>query len=140
MPTNVRRGTPDHATWIAMKRDMKRRIRLPLRYIDGRWELEFGGEVPVIEGSRAELRVPEDSIADAKFRIRLRQKANIRILPRETRLLACLNVKDKAALSKEEQAALLTDVDINHLQALRLVENWSSAPFSFAEVIIGPAT
>lgn len=115
-----------------------RRIRLPLHFIEGRWSLEFGGEVPVKEGSRAELAIAESCISDPEFIARFRQKAHLPILPEGTTLWACLNVKGKPSLPPGANAVLKRFEAVRHKLALDLPENRSSAPYSFVEVSFGP--
>ena len=64
--------------------------RLPLRFIDGAFELQFGGAVPLFDGTLCELIVTEDKISDPKLLESLSVKKAIKILDEGTKLVAML--------------------------------------------------
>jgi hypothetical protein len=55
-------------------------IRLPVKCVDGQWELLYGGAVPVKPHTLAELRVDASSISDPHFLKSVTQKSRVRIL------------------------------------------------------------
>ena len=54
--------------------------RLPLRFIDGAFELQIGGAVPMFDGTLCELVVTEDKISDPKLLESPSVKKSIKIL------------------------------------------------------------
>ena len=78
--------------------DLTRRLRVPVRFVDGLWECAFGGAVPVKNGTEAELVVPRTSISDKTFLKTMERKGRHKVLDEGTPLLVCLTIKsDKAA-------------------------------------------
>jgi hypothetical protein len=49
------------------KKSSDRFLRIPIRYVDERWECAYGGVVPVEQGTEAELIVNTISIEDRFF-------------------------------------------------------------------------
>jgi len=68
-------------------------IRVPVKLVDGQWELLYGGQVKVREGSIGELHLDRSSFDDAKFLKALTEKRCVRILPAGTQLQVALSVK-----------------------------------------------
>jgi hypothetical protein len=50
-----------------VKKPYSKKLRLPLLFVDGKWELEFGGQVPVPYGTTAEILVDVSKITDRSF-------------------------------------------------------------------------
>lgn len=74
---NDRWNNPDHVT-------------IPVKLIDGRWELLYGGSTGIREGTFGELRVTASSIEDADVRRRLTQTATVKVLDEGVELLVAL--------------------------------------------------
>lgn len=55
-------------------------IRLPVKFVDGQWELLYGGAVPVKPHTLAELRVEASFISDPHFLKSVTRKSRVRIL------------------------------------------------------------
>jgi hypothetical protein len=70
-----------------------RRVRIPVRLVEGKWEFLFGGEVPVKNGTGAELVVNRSSIADPSFLEKLNFKEAHKVLDENSCLLVELNDK-----------------------------------------------
>lgn len=68
-------------------------IRVPVKLVDGQWELLHGGPVKVREGSIGELRQEKASFDGAKFLEALTEKRCVRILPAGIQLQVALSVK-----------------------------------------------
>lgn len=71
-----------------------RKLKVPVRFVDGHWELEYGGDVPVVNGTRGTLEVSEAAITDADFREALTRAEILHVLDEGTDLLFLLNVRD----------------------------------------------
>lgn len=123
-----------------MVRDVSRKVRLPVRFVEGQWELASGGAVPAVEGAEAEITLLEGDISDAAFLDRYSQRSHIKILPFGTALRACVNVKNEHWPTDELARHLISWNAMRRQIPHGLVENWSSNAYSFVEVFIGPAT
>lgn len=66
-------------------------ITLPVKRVDGQWELLYGGDTGVADGTYGELRVPLDAIDDARIRRRLTQVAVVKVLDEGATLAVALS-------------------------------------------------
>ena len=85
---NDRWNNPDHVT-------------VPVKLIDGRWELLYGGSTSIREGTYGELRVPMSSIEDQEVRQRLGQTVTVKVLDEGTELLVALSDREYRWRSNE---------------------------------------
>jgi hypothetical protein len=115
-------------------------LRIAVRYVDDRWECEYGGIVPVAPDAKAELIVGDKSITDKSFLDRMRAKSSIKVLEQGVRLLAYLATKEQAQLTNEQQKHLIPWRDRLHEIATEHIDNWNSAGLSLVEVSIGNPT
>jgi len=70
-----------------------RRLRIPVRFVDGVWECSLGGPIPVKEGTEAELTIESNSIADRSFLALMEKKACHKLLEEGTPLLVGLTIR-----------------------------------------------
>ena len=70
-----------------------RRVRIPVRLIDGTWECAFGGAIPVKDHAEAELLVSPTSISDKNFLEVIERKDAHKVLNEGTALCVCLTIK-----------------------------------------------
>ena len=114
--------------------------RLPLRFIDGAFELQFGGAVPLFDGTLCELIVTEDKISDPKLLESLSVKKAIKILDEGTKLVAMLSGSHAELVSGELRKALLQD-DFAYRHLGKWFERWDRMSYhrNFVEIEIGPA-
>jgi len=75
------------------KRPSERRLRIPVRSVEGKWEFLFGGQVLVKDRAFAELVVSRGSIDDPDFLEKMDLRETHQILPEKTALLVGLNAK-----------------------------------------------
>lgn len=68
-------------------------IRVPVKLVDGQWELLYGGPVKVREGAIGELHLDKSSFDDAKFLKALTEKRCVPILRAGIQLQVALSVK-----------------------------------------------
>ena len=68
-------------------------IRVPVKLVDGQWELLYGGPVKVRDCATGELHLDKSSFDDAKFLKALTVKRCVPILPAGTQLQVALSVK-----------------------------------------------
>jgi len=73
-----------------------RRVRIPVRHVDGLWECALGGAVPVESGTEAELVVDADRIADKAFLKAMDSPVKHRVLGENASFLVALTVKPEA--------------------------------------------
>lgn len=117
-----------------------RTLRVPMKFVGGAWEIASGGQVPVKEGTEAEIRVPTHSITDASFLRQMTQKGVIPILPKDTTLRVLLSPKDGQGISKENLAHLLPLADPRmRIGQLRVPERFP-ADARFLEVRLSSPT
>lgn len=79
-------------------------IRVPVRFVDGEWELLYGGPIRVNEATVGELHLAKDSVADKALYKALTQRSAVGVLPQGTELRVALSIK---TLSPELQRQLL---------------------------------
>lgn len=110
-------------------------IRIPVKFVQGKWEYFYGGSVPVKEGAVADLIVQKHSIADDKFLAKLRQRTEHRFFGEGTRLRAALTVR------QPPEDELLKNSLIK-MEFKELSPSFHSSPrpecTRFVEVVIGP--
>ena len=116
-----------------------KKLKLPVRYVDGKWELKYGGEFPVDHGATGELVVAQDAITDKAFLRRMLATDRIMILERGAVLRVCLAIKDKSKLPEKLRQHLIPFAEVRKEISALAVDNWSSSPIQFVEVEIGPA-
>lgn len=68
-------------------------IRVPVKLVDGRWELLYGGDVKVKEGAVGELHLDQMYFTDKKFLKALTTKRRVAVLTAGTELHVALTVK-----------------------------------------------
>jgi hypothetical protein len=117
-------------------------LRVPLRYVDDRWECEYGGIVPVSPGTVAELVINSRSITDKTFLDRMMAKSSIKVLDLDegVTLLAYLATKKQKGLTDEQKDHLIPWQDRLHEIATEHIDNWSTGGLSLVEVTIGGPT
>lgn len=69
-----------------------------MKRVGDRWEFFYGGDVPVKDGTIADLTVNTSDITDDKFKQRVTQEVTVRILPEGTEL--CVALSDRSEPSK----------------------------------------
>ena len=83
------------------KAPSSRRLRIPVRFIDGVWECAFGGAIPVKDDTQAELLVQRSSISDKIFLDTMERGGRHKVLDEGTTLLACLTIKPESPASEK---------------------------------------
>ena len=78
--------------------DWTAKVTVPVKRVGERWEFFYGGDVPVKEGTVADLTVNTGDITDDKFIKRVTQEAKVRILPEGAEL--CVALSDRSPPSK----------------------------------------
>lgn len=71
-----------------------RRLRIPVKFVDGHWELLYGGGIGARNGSIAELHLKQDQIEDEGLRKVLSQMHRVQILKQGVQLRAALSVRE----------------------------------------------
>ena len=65
-------------------------VTLPVKLVDGTWELLYGGTTGIKNGTYGELRVAVSSIEDEAVRQRLTQVVTVKVFDEDTELLVAL--------------------------------------------------
>ncbi len=119
------------------KASSTRRLRIPVRFVDGVWECSLGGPVPVTEATEAELIVDRESISDRAFLETMDRKARHKVLEEGTPLLVSLTIKPESPPPRN----LLPFLKRYDRRAIAggFLDRWSSSDLYFVEVrIAGP--
>jgi len=69
-------------------------IRVPVRLVDGHWELQYGGAVKVKEGAIGELHIDRMNFNDTAFLKALTERRRVQVLPEGTELRVALTIKE----------------------------------------------
>ena len=75
--------------------DWTAKVTVPVKRVGERWEFFYGGDVPVKEGTLAELTFDAQQITEEKFLQRVTQELTVRILDQGTALLVALSDQSK---------------------------------------------
>ena len=70
-------------------------ITLPVKRVGDRWEFLYGGDIPVVDGARADLTISIQQINDAQFLARVNQEVRVKVLNQGARLLIALTDKNE---------------------------------------------
>jgi hypothetical protein len=81
-------------------------LKIPVHYINGTWEMIYGGNIPVREGATGVLQLQEDHIRDSELISILKRKQVFEILKPDTPLMIAVNPSDN--LSQELKKHLKT--------------------------------
>jgi hypothetical protein len=68
-------------------------IRVPVKLVDGQWELLYGGAVKVTDGALGDLHVDRRFFTDQEFLKALTEKRSAKVLPQGTELRIALTIK-----------------------------------------------
>lgn len=66
-------------------------LKIPVQYINGAWEMVYGGNIPVREGATGVLQLQEDQITDTELTSILKRKQVIEILKPNTSLMIAVS-------------------------------------------------
>lgn len=91
-------------------------VRLPMKYVEGQWVLEYGGDLPVRHGAIGDLRVEADLIGESLEKSLFLREEQFQILPEGTPLRVIVEVRDPASISQEQARVLMPweEVRPNH--------------------------
>jgi hypothetical protein len=118
----------------------ERRLRIPVRWVDGHWECAFGGRIPVNDGANAELVIPRGSIADRTFLDEMLRSDHHKVLEEGARLLIGLTVKPEAPHLEKLKDCLIRNDDSPRKIVTGLVEPGYRYDPYFVEVQLGAPT
>jgi hypothetical protein len=114
-----------------------RRLRIPVHHVDGVWECSFGGQVPVKNGTRAELLVAQSAIEDRSFLEHMMRKDRHKVLDEGTQLLVALTVKLSSPPCDDIGALAIPQGQYGQQIAIETIKNWSPELFCFVPISIG---
>jgi hypothetical protein len=113
-------------------------LRIAMKFTGGKWEIASGGQVPVYEGTKAEMIVPQKDITDPKFLNSMRQADLIQILPEGTTLYAYVVIKKENQPGEELMSKLVRWPAVRERVALKFLDNWSKGELCLFPVTLGP--
>lgn len=114
-----------------------RRLRIPVRFVDGVWECSFGGAVPVENNTDAELIVPRTFISDTAFLDTMERKESHKVLDEGTSLLVCLTMKPESPPPDALRPLLTPYRSFPETIATSYLDRWSPSTLAFVEVKLG---
>ena len=125
---------------ILMKKAVSERLlKVPVRFIDGKWELPFGGEVPIKDGSFAELAIARDAISNNEFRAKMEKAGRHKVLEEGVSLLVSLTVKSERPPPTNLAPLLRKYDEVSKYIAGGFSGRWTSVAPSFVKIdISGP--
>jgi len=66
-------------------------LKIPVHYINGAWEMIYGGNIPVKEGATGVLQIQEDHIKDKELTSILKRKQVFKIIEADTPLMIAVS-------------------------------------------------
>jgi len=105
-----------------------------MRWVDGVWEYSLGGQIPVKDGTEAELVVERGSISDMTFLERIEQKGHHQVLKEGTPLLVSLTVKPNSPPPEDLKPLLKCYNELRESIATEFLDIWSPETLTFVEV------
>jgi hypothetical protein len=116
-----------------------RRLRIPVRFVDGIWECALGGAVPVKNYTEAELVIQRTSISDKAFLETMERKGRHKVLDEGAPLLVCLTIKPESPPSNILRPLLRSYDSFRGAIATTYLDYWNPATIAFVEVkLAGP--
>ncbi len=121
------------------KATSNRRLRIPVRLVDGVWECSFGGKPPVKQDSAAELVVDRMAISDKSFLEMMERRARHKVLDEGTPLLIALSVRQESPPPENLRSFLKSFDDMRGAIATEFLDDWNPGTICFVEVTLaGP--
>jgi hypothetical protein len=117
-----------------------RRLRIPVKFVDGVWECSYGGTVPVSPDTSGELIIDRGSIADSSFLDKMESKSRYKVLDEGTELLVSLTIKDSPRVSDDLAKHLIPFESLKLEIATEYLEKWSPATLHFMVVRLDTPT
>ena len=111
-------------------------IRVPVKFVDERWEFFYGGPVPAKEGAIADLVIDKGALVDREFLARLTNQSMHKVFDEGTELLVALTVKNHQDLDNELIKTMVSSKDPDYRIALEFYSNIYSANTRFVRVQI----
>ena len=96
-------------------------VRVPVKWVNGQWELLYGGGIPVKEGALAELRLDQSAIEDKQFLAAVSRKAKVKILDEGVELRVALTIRE--SLGEEKERVLLDRGATKQKEASKIVRS-----------------
>ena len=118
-----------------MNTDLKpRRLRIPVHYVDGTWECQLGGSVPVEEGTEGELVLDPAHITDKAFLRAMTKAVKHRVLEEGASFLVSLTIRPEARPSPELAPFLKSYSQLQNQIETRLLPSFNPGTLNFVSV------
>lgn len=114
-------------------------ITLPVKRVGDRWEFLYGGDIPVVDGVRADLTISIQQITDTQFLARVNQDVRVKVLNQGARLLIALTDKNESQwLGKNWRGPLPVRLPpgTTRLEQVYLGEKKEPKPADFSEEVV----
>ncbi len=83
-------------------------LRVPVKFVSGKWEYFYGGFVPVKDGAVADLILNEGSVRDKQFIENIKCRSKHKILDKDTELLVALTIKPEPVIDAKLHKHLMS--------------------------------
>jgi hypothetical protein len=118
------------------KEPLFRRLRIPVKFVDGIWECSYGGVVPVLPDTPGELIIERTSIADKLFLEKMEAKSRHKVLDQGVKLLVSLRVKNTSKIPKYKYRHLVPYDKVKETIGKKLIEKFKFLDFHFIPIYI----
>lgn len=108
-----------------------------MRYSEGAWHRDEGGNVPVREGATAELIVRQKDIVDDEFLASMLKEHTVRVLQQGNPLYAYVMVKDMDKIDVSQRDNLFRPQKLSGMVATQFLDNWSGGDLCLVKVTLG---
>jgi hypothetical protein len=116
----------------------QRRLRIPVQFIGGVWEFKFGGQIPISDGTQAEIVVNRASVTDRNFLKMMEARDLHKVLEEGARLLVGLTVKPDSPPEKKLERLLQSYQDLFKVLGPPAELNYRYDPYFVEVQLAGP--
>lgn len=114
-------------------------IRIPVQFVDGVWELLYGGPIPIKNGAFGELTVPSGTITDKDLLAWLKTASDHKVLEEGTELRVALTIKPGKLLLTRHKKHLVSMSDMQAALSNAFYSSVRSPDTQFVRIKVGPA-
>jgi hypothetical protein len=119
------------------RKPSQKTIRVKVRYSEGAWHRDEGGDVPVRDGAVAELIVRQRDIVDQDFLSSMLKEHSVRVLSEGQPLYAYVMVKDFDKIDPTLATYLIRPQKVSNMVAVEFLDNWSGGELCLVKVALG---
>lgn len=123
-----------------MRTDFGTSVRIPVKFVNGKWEFFYGGPLSMKEGAYGEITVNKASILSAKLVELLKQETEHKILNEGDELLVALTIRPGSIRSPSLQKQIIETSEIKDSLSLDYYSFIRSGNTKFVRISIGKPT